>query len=215
MTTRSTGDPTVAVLAHLIERIADRDIAAISVLYELTAANLYAVALRILRRREFAEEVLQDAFVNVWRFASGYNNSVSAPMVWMAVIVRNRAFDYLRRRKALAGPEIEWSDMLDDLLATETPDPYEMAVSDENARHLSICMNRLDVNQGRALELAYFYDLTHREVAEQMNAPLGTVKAWIRRGTEALKISLEVLDGTATSTPCLQKNKPSSISPMA
>jgi RNA polymerase sigma-70 factor, ECF subfamily len=202
MPTKCTSDPTGAVLVQLIERVAVQDNAALRMLYELTAPNLLAVALRILRRREFAEEVLQEAFVNVWRFASKYNNSVSAPMVWMAVIVRNRTYDYLRRRKALAGREIEWSDMFDDLLVTEAPDPYELAVSHENARHLSICINRLDVNERRALELAYFYDMTHREVAEEMHAPLGTVKAWIRRGTETLKISLEVLDGNASSTRC-------------
>ncbi|WP_069638386.1 MULTISPECIES: RNA polymerase sigma factor [Burkholderiaceae] len=193
-------DPGAAVLVQLLERISSRDVKALRTLYELTSPNLLVIALRILRRREFAEEVLQDTFVSVWKFAPDYNSSVSPPMAWMAVIVRSRTFDYLRRRKSSAGPEIEWSDKLDEILTAETLDPCELAALNQQARHLETCMNFLQTNQRRALELAYFHDLTHREIAEEMTVPLGTVKAWLRRGTEALKVSLGTNGGTVSST---------------
>ncbi len=189
-------DTAVAVLVQLIERIALRDDEALRSLYLLTFSKLFAVALRISRRSEFAEEALQEAFVNIWRFASEYKTSVSPPLVWMRVIVRNRTLDYMRRRQSLAGPEIEWADLLDDILAADMADPYEMAVSSQRTCHLAICMSSLAANQRRALELAYFYDLSHKEVAQEMHAPLGTVKAWIRRAIETLRISLTVLEPT-------------------
>ncbi|QIE29741.1 RNA polymerase sigma factor [Caballeronia sp. SBC2] len=202
MTTQPRDKPTVAVLVQLLERIAVHDAAALRLLYDLTSPRLFSLAIRTLRRREWAEEVLQEAYINIWRFAAQYKTSASPPMVWMTVIVRNRAFGYLRQRKAFASREAEWSEMLDDVLATDMPDPLELVLLSHKARQLATCMGRLDANQRRALELAYFCDLSHNEVAAAMNAPLGTVKGWIRRGTENLKISLEALEGiTSTSTP--------------
>ncbi|WP_086380555.1 RNA polymerase sigma factor [Caballeronia sordidicola] len=191
-------DTAAAVLVLLIERIALRDDKALRSLYVLKSRSLLTVALRISRRSEFAEEALQESFVNIWRYASEYKNSMSPPLVWMRAIVRNRTLDYMRRRQSIAGPEIEWNDILDDVLAADMADPYDLAVSGQRTSHLAICMNSLGANQRRALELAYFYDLSHREVAQEMHAPLGTVKAWIRRALETLRISLTVLDPTTS-----------------
>ena len=156
------------------------------------------MALRISRRSEFAEEALQESFVNIWKYAAEYKNSRSPPLVWMRVIVRNRTLDYMRRRQSLAGPEIEWIDILDDVLAADMTDPYYPAVSRQRDSRLTACMNSLGANQRRALELAYFYDLSHREVAQEMHAPLGTVKAWIRRAIETLRTNLLILEPTAS-----------------
>lgn len=120
--------------------------------------------------------MLQNSFINIWRFAANYRSCVSPPMAWMAVVVRNRTFDYLRRSKSLAGPEIEWTEALDHILAAETPDPLKLAVSCQKNRNLTTCIGLLDANSRRALELAYFHDLTHIEIAEEMKAPLGMVQ---------------------------------------
>lgn len=197
--------PSTTVLVKLLERVAVQDVIALKTLYDLTFPCLFAIALRILRRREFAEEVLQDSFVNIWKFAADYRSSVSPPMAWMAVVVRNRTFDYLRRGKSLAGPEIEWTEVLDHILAAETPDPLELAVSNQKIRNLTACMSLLDANPRRALQLSYFHDLTHKEIAEEMKAPLGTVKAWIRRATASLKISLGAYDEIIPSTSSDQR----------
>ena len=96
----------------------------------------------------------------------------------------------------MAGSEIEWTDILVGVLAADMADPYDLAVSSQMTSHLAVCMNRLGANQRRALELACFYDLSHREVAQEMHAPLRTVKAWIRRAIETLRISLTILEPT-------------------
>jgi len=198
MPNKNTDEATALVLVQLIERIALRDDEALRALYLMTSRKLLTVALRISRRSEFAEEALQEAFVNIWRFASEYRPSVSPPLVWMRVIVRNRTHDYMRRRQSAARLEIEWTDILDDVLPADMADPYDLAVSGQRTLRLAICMNSLAANQRRALELAYFYDLSHREVAQEMHAPLGTVKAWIRRAIETLRIGLM---GLETATP--------------
>src|SRR5258707_15093848 len=102
-------DPTPDTLAALLERVADSDAAGLRSRYELTSPKRFGLAMRILVRREWAEEVLQDAFVNVWRHAGDYRKSLSAAMTWLAAIVRHRALDRLRQqRSGVAAGETEW-----------------------------------------------------------------------------------------------------------
>ena len=84
-------------LKQLLAACARRDSAAFGRLYEATSAKLFGVAIRILRREDWAEEVLQDCYVNIWNHASKYSSALSAPMTWMTSIVRNRCLDWLRR----------------------------------------------------------------------------------------------------------------------
>ena len=180
-------EPTPDVLAALLERVAGEDAAALRGLYELTSSKLFGLALRILVKREWAEEVLQDSFINIWRFAGDYRRGLSAPMTWMAAIVRNRALDHLRR---VNSAEIEWSETLDDLLPAGGPDPSDSALLSQHAKQLALCMQGLDPNQRQAVSLAYLRDQSHSEVALSLKVPLGTVKSWIRRGLEKLKTCL-------------------------
>ena len=193
MTTLPT-NPTPQALATLLARVADEDAAALRALYELTASKLFGVALRILVKHEWAEEALQDAFVNIWRYAGDYRANRAAPLTWMAAIVRNRALDALRRHKAVAADGsallTEWNDALDEVLAGDDPDPADSALLSEQARQLAICMARLDANQRQAVTLAYLRDQSHSEIAEVLKVPLGTVKSWVRRGLEKLKLCM-------------------------
>lgn len=184
-------DPTPDTLAALLERVADGDSAALRSLYELTSPKLFGLAMRILVRREWAEEVLQDAFVNIWRHAGDYRESLSAPMTWLAAIVRHQALDRLRRQQSgIAASETEWSDALDDLLPANDADPSERLLMSRQARQLAHCIERLDASQRQAIALAYLRDASHGEIAQAMHAPLGTVKSWIRRGLDKLKTCL-------------------------
>jgi len=180
-------DPTPETLSALLERIAREDAEALRALYELTSSKLFGLALRILIKREWAEEVLQDSFINIWRFAADYRPGLAAPMTWMAAIVRNRALDHLRRVRSA---ETEWSEALDELLPAPGPGPAELTLMSQHARQLALCMERLDANQRQAVSLAYLRDQSHSEVAESLKVPLGTVKSWIRRGLEKLKTCL-------------------------
>lgn len=174
-------------LAELIARVAREDHAALQALYQRTSSKLFGLALRILVRREWAEEVLQDSFINIWRFASDYRRNLSAPMTWMATIVRNRALDHLRR---VSPAETEWSAVLEELIPSGQPDPADTALDSEEARRLAICMAELEANQRQAVALAYLRDHSHSEIANVLKVPLGTVKSWIRRGLGKLKICL-------------------------
>jgi len=194
MTTSTPAEPTPYVLAALIARVAREDTAAMRALYELTAAKLFGVALRILVKPEWAEEALQESFVNIWRHAGDYQENLAAPLTWMSAIVRNRSLDCLRRQhigRTDAGAGFagfaEWSDAFDETLSDEGRDPVDVALVSQSARRLAYCMQRLDAHQRQAVALAYLRDASHGEIAETLAVPLGTVKSWVRRGLEKLR----------------------------
>lgn len=165
-----------------------RDAAAFRSLYDATSAKLFGFALRILHKREMAEEVLQESFMSIWNNAGSYQDSLAAPMTWMSTIVRNKAFDMLRRTRDTA--EIDAATFDKEIMAAlESPDP---AVLDrlqlaDDARALAGCMSRLESMPRQAIALAFYHDLSHSEVAQQLRLPVGTVKTWIRRGLERLR----------------------------
>jgi len=187
-------EPTPPVLAALLARVAAGDAGALRTLYELTSAKLFGVALRILVKREWAEEALQESFVNIWRYAGDYREALAAPVTWMAAIVRNRALDCLRRQKAVASDgsslTTEWSETFDEVIAGDERDPADWVLLSEQAKQLEICLSRLEARQRQAVALAYLRDQSHGEIAEQLSVPLGTVKSWVRRGLEKLKICM-------------------------
>jgi RNA polymerase sigma-70 factor (ECF subfamily) len=178
-------------LIDLMRRIAaqDRDAqSALKQLYDLTASRLLGVAVRVTGNREWAEDALQDAYLQVWRSAGDYRAALSPPMAWMGVIVRSRALDFLRRRRS---ERIDQSRKLDEgiheTVAGEGPGPLDMASSSEQAFALHQCLSKLEARQREVVSLAYLRDLSHGELAAQLRLPLGTVKTWIRRGLEQLR----------------------------
>ena len=183
--------PAADELADLLARCALRDQRAFATLYRRSSAKLFAIAVRITRRRDWAEEVLQESFVNIWNSAIAYNAAKSAPMTWMTAIVRNRALDWLRRPR-----EVELNQEHDELMASipdESPGPEELLHKTMEAGALKECMKGLTEEQQRGITLAFFYGLSHAELAQQMRKPLGTVKTWIRRGLDRLKTCLEAI----------------------
>src|SRR3954465_400073 len=176
-------------LSDLLARCALRDQRAFASLYKFSSAKLFAVAVRITRRRDSAEEVLQEAFVNIWNHANGYNATKSAPMTWMTAIVRNRALDWLRRPR-----EVEVDEGHEELMASipdESPGPEELLRKSIEAGQLAECLKALTEDQQRSITLAFFYGMSHAELAEQLHKPLGTVKTWVRRGLDRLKLCLD------------------------
>ena len=175
-------------LIALLDRVALADEPALRELYELTASKLYGVAVRVVSNREWAEDVLQEAFVNIWRIAGDYKASLSPPMAWMALIVRSRGLDFLRRRASdRADVMQELDDVISDTVAGDSPNPLDTAQASEQARALHQCLGQLDHKQREVVSLAYLRDMSHGELAEQLKLPLGTVKTWIRRGLEQLR----------------------------
>lgn len=182
-------------LQELIARTGAGDHAAFAEVYRRTQAHLFGIALRMLGREQAAEDVLQEAFVSIWKNASGYRTRVEGqeiqPMTWLIAIVRNKSLDALRQRTRRRESELPEADELDDATAAHAL-PSALELFDEAARAMQIeaCLQALEGTHRQSLALAYYQGLSHSEVAAQMGAPLGSVKAWIRRGLDKLKACL-------------------------
>ena len=174
--------------ADLVRRAAKGDSAAVMALYDRHSSAVLAVALRVTGRRDEAEEVLQDAFVRVWQEADGFDPARASFRAWVCTIARNRALDLLRRRSTA------------DRLRTGAAEPErpatpenDAAAAEESAR-VRKALGTLPPAQREAIELAFWKGLTHAEIAEALETPLGTVKTRILDGMRKLKA---LLDGGA------------------
>ena len=177
-----------ATLIALIDRVALADEKALRELYEMTSSKLYGVAVRVVTNREWAEDVLQEAFISIWKVAGDYKATLSPPMAWMALVVRSRGLDFLRRRATSRADRMqELDDVISDTVAGDSPNPIDTALASEQARALHNCLSLLENKQREVVSLAYMRDLSHSELAQQLKLPLGTVKTWIRRGLEQLR----------------------------
>lgn len=178
-------DALAAQLAALLGQCALGSHAAFAELYRATAPKLFGVAVRILRREDWAEDVLQECYVSVWNHAADYAAAKSAPLTWMASIVRNRCLDWLRRPHLESGGE-EYS-IVAESWAADAPGPMEQLLAAADADALARCLRQLDSKQRQSIALAFFHGLSHSELATHLREPLGTVKTWVRRGLARLR----------------------------
>lgn len=175
-------------LMALIDRVAERDESALKALYDLTSGKLYGLSMRVVRNNEWAEDALQDTFLQIWRNAPDYRASLSPPMAWLGLIVRSRSLDLLRRRKAAREHLTdEIDDAMADTMAGDSPNPMDTSLASQQAWALHQCLGKLENKQREVVSLAYLRDLSHGELADQLKLPLGTVKTWIRRGLNQLR----------------------------
>ena len=161
------------------------DRSGLSLIYEREAGRLVGVAQRLLRRRELAEDAVQDAFVQIWRKAGQFSPASGSGRGWIYAILRNRCLNMLRdgRREELMPVE-----ELDDLRERQTvPDTdLELARLSTDSR-LRACLDGLDPQKRDSILMAYCSGYTHGEIAGRLGVPLGTAKAWVRRGLSALR----------------------------
>jgi RNA polymerase sigma-70 factor, ECF subfamily len=180
-------------LTELLHATAKGDERAFATLYQHTSAHLYALLLRMLRRRDWAEEALQDCYLKIWQKAETYEREKGAPLTWLLTVARYRALDLLRMKR----PEVELPDSADEpdmtqlWIADASEDPLARAVESEGIRQMTECLRDLPEEQRKALLLAYYEGYTHQELAAVMHAPLGTVKSWVRRGLARLRECLD------------------------
>jgi RNA polymerase sigma factor (sigma-70 family) len=185
--------PLITLLARVGERLIDpgrqrESERALRELYDATSTKLYGLAVKVTGNRQWAEDVLQEAFLHIWRSAGDYRATLSPPMAWMGMIVRSRALDFLRRRTSERADSVqELDDVISETVAGDTPNPMDTTQASEQAWALHECMRKLEARQREVLSLAYLRDLSHSELAEQLKLPLGTVKTWIRRGLDQLR----------------------------
>lgn len=174
-------------LADLLGRVVHKDKAAFSALYRATSAKLYGIVLRILHRRDLADEVLQEVYVKIWDRAGDFNPRVGAPITWMATIARNRALDEARRK---VPQSIEDHPELFDV-PTSDPSALLQAMRSQDGERLTDCLSRLEPDKREMVVLAYCEGLSREELAVKYGHPVNTVKTWIRRSLAALKGCLD------------------------
>jgi RNA polymerase sigma factor (sigma-70 family) len=193
----SSPPPASPDLGPLMFQVAMRDEAAFKKLYDATVHCLLAIIMRMLHERSWAEEVLQDVYVNIWNTVPSYSAAKSQPMTWLMAIARNKAIDALRstrtERKHVVRPTLADDDEESGPpdVADERAGPLERLMHSNDSQRVHNCLQGLEPAQRQAIALAFYDGLTHSELAAHMRQPLGTVKAWVRRGLERLKPCLE------------------------
>ncbi len=180
---------------HLVERMASGDGTALRTLYDQHGRGMFSLAMRMLRSQEDAEDLVQEVFVQAWRQAGRYDASRGTVAAWLLVQTRSRAIDKLRSRRTR--PEgIEAAGVLAQQRDPAAGADVE-AVRLEQADAVRRALDGLPHPQRVALELAYYDGLTHVEIAERLEEPLGTVKTRIRQGLLRLRDALTSGGGTA------------------
>jgi RNA polymerase sigma-70 factor, ECF subfamily len=175
---------------QLIAAICKGEESAIEALYERYSRYAYALAYRILRDPGASEDIVQDAFLSVWRKASSYQAQNGSVQSWIQAIVRHRAIDKIR---ASAHRDYQWTPLQVDNEQdppSEQPDVWEQAWQSEQHRIIREVMEQIPREQRMVIELAYFGGFTHAEISEQLEIPLGTVKGRMRLGLQKMKTLL-------------------------
>jgi RNA polymerase sigma-70 factor (ECF subfamily) len=172
-----------AELADLLARVAARDRDAFAAVYRVTSAKLWGVILRILRRRDVAEDVLQDVYVRIWERAGGFDPAKASPITWMVSIARNRAIDEIRRRRPVSIEETP--EALD--MAASGVDPLESAQQSQELRRLTECLEGLEPERREMVLLAYYSGLSRDELAQRYSTPVNTIKTWLHRSLAQLR----------------------------
>lgn len=162
---------------------AQGDKAALRSLYDAEAPRLVAVAQRIVRRRELAEDVVHDAFITIWQRASSYDPALGSARAWIYTVVRNRALNTVRdsRREDLRdAAEITPEDETENIIT----DAVERLATESRLRG---CLERLEPQKRECVLLSYVTGFSHGEIAGRLGIPLGTAKSWVKRGLTSLQ----------------------------
>jgi RNA polymerase sigma-70 factor (ECF subfamily) len=182
----------------LLQAVARRDEAAFAALYDRMSRPIFSMILRIVRGRAEAEEILQEAFWQIWESAPSFQAELGSPFCWMVTIARRKAIDRLRAnsRQVQRIAEAQALRVEDEYARPVVLD--ELAAGERSAT-VKAALARLGPDERRAIVLAFFDGLTHEEIAQALRAPVGTVKARIRRGLLKLKPSLAGLELAAAN----------------
>jgi RNA polymerase sigma-70 factor (ECF subfamily) len=173
-----------AAAVHLIRQVANQDRDAFSQLYDRCSSLVFSLAMRMLKVRSDAEDLLQEVFVQVWRQASNYSAERGSPEAWIINIARSRAIDKIRSIRRMEKSFV----LTDDPARAESSDNVESSAAESETRlTMNAALANLPETQRRVLELAYFDGLTQTEIANQLAEPLGTVKTRMRSGIQRLR----------------------------
>lgn len=181
-----TPDTNRAMLAGLVVRMAASDERALAEFYDATLGKAYGLTLRLVRHAGLAEEVVSDAYHQVWREAARYDAARGAPLTWLLMICRSRALDALRARDSAVLHEAP-ETLVPEADQPRDEDPLDLITATRSRRAVHEALTSLAPVQRQMIGLAFFRGLTHQEIADETEVPLGTVKSQIRRALEALR----------------------------
>ena len=173
---------------ELMQLVHDGDVRAFEVVFDRHASAAFSLAYRMCGRRATAEDIVQDAFLSLWRSGSGYDPRRGSLRSWVLSVVHNRAVDAMRRLGAKAGLDVPDEGIAERLRAAETTDG-EVERRDD-ARQVRTALDELPPDQRQVIELAYFGGFTHKQIAEMLDLPPGTVKGRMRLGLTKLRFFL-------------------------
>src|SRR6202171_2015157 len=168
---------TMPELFWLLAAVAKGDQAAFERLYQATRAKLYGAALRILRRADLADEVIQETYLKVWSSAGQFDPALASPITWMVAIARNRAIDLVRKKTEVSIEEE--SGVLE--VAADARDPLARREMTEELQRLLACMGRLDEERRRLVLFAYYDGWSREQLAAKFETPVNTNKTRLRR----------------------------------
>jgi len=174
-------------LVWLMAAVAKGDRTAFERLYAATRAKLYGVVLRILRRQDLADEVMQETYLKIWNSAGQFDPALASPITWMVAIARNRAIDLVRKKTEVSIEEE--SDVFE--FAADTPDPLAKREMTEELQRLLACMARLDEERRRLVLFAYYHGWSREQLAAKFETPVNTVKTWLRRALREIRECLD------------------------
>lgn len=172
-------------IGSLITAVAAGDALALSNLHRATSARLIRTAMTITRRKEAAEDVVQDVFIKVWTRAASYDPVLGTGIGWLTTMTRNRALDLARRKSdRLVEAKGETPDV-----AVEIESPFEETIAPEAALKVVKSLSALDDERLQMLLLAYLFGWSRDDLARQFDRPVGTVKTWLRRSLAELRVT--------------------------
>ena len=180
---------------QLMARIRRSDPSALAELYDATSAQVFGVVLRIVGDRATAEEITIDVYKQVWTQAGKFDVARGSLWSWLMLIARSRAIDYLRSKRRRSQEREQLLDPAFHDVRDSMPDPEEQLLVSDRRQIVLAALEDLGPEKRKALEMAFFLGLTHSEIAEQLGAPLGTVKTQIRSALAKLRATLESQGG--------------------
>jgi len=178
-----------------MQLVAGGDARAFEVVYERHSTAVFSLAYRICGHRAAAEEVAQDAFLAVWRSGARYDRTRGSVRTWLLGVVHNRAIDALRRDVLHERRRVASEQAADRVEAPERTEAE--AARREEARSVQALIGQLPDDQRRVVELAYFGGFTHEQIAQMLDAPLGTVKGRMRLALEQMRASMDTMEEVA------------------
>jgi RNA polymerase sigma-70 factor, ECF subfamily len=181
----------------LMRRVEDADALAFEVIFDRHGGAAFSLAYRMCGRRSIAEDIVQETFLSLWRRGGRYERSRGSVRSWVLGAVHNKAIDSFRHERATASRDVRDDEALEQLAAPDRTEAEAMRRAE--AHQVQGALEQLPADQRRVIELAYFGGFTHRQIADMLELPAGTVKGRMRLGLVKLRLSLGDMTSAVSS----------------